>query len=225
VLHDRLVHTGVDETIATQEYPTAALLAEMEVTGAFSAVDDQRPSSSCSPFLPQSGVCFRDSVLRQHREQIQLKIAALEREACDLLGHPVLLSSPEQVAMALFDELKLPQVRLRFETDRITGTCGDCTALWLQIDSQKKRFAKGQQVNKRYHTTSETVLLKLVQHHRLPSVVLAYRHLQKQLTTCMPACSSARLDAAVLDTSSIILFCAHRYRSVSKPGGVSSAAS
>jgi DNA polymerase I-like protein with 3'-5' exonuclease and polymerase domains len=45
--------------------------------------------------------------LRKHQQAIEAKLALLSDDAAELLGRPIMLSSNQQVAHALFTELKL----------------------------------------------------------------------------------------------------------------------
>jgi DNA polymerase-1 len=88
-------------------------------------------------------------------------VAALEEEAARVVGHPVLLSSPQQVCAVLYEELKLPPPSSR---------AGEVGAM--------NKFKAANQT----HTTNEETLQRLTKLHPLPGIILEHRHVNKMLT-------------------------------------------
>lgn len=66
---------------------------------------------SCIPVLcmmEEVGIGFSPTRLIKERKAMESKLIQLEEEATKLLGHPVLLTSPQQLCSVLFEELRLP---------------------------------------------------------------------------------------------------------------------
>ena len=58
--------------------------------------------------MEDAGIGFSPSRLIKERRAMERKLIQLEEEATRILGHPVLLTSPQQLCSVLFEELRLP---------------------------------------------------------------------------------------------------------------------
>lgn len=97
------------------------------------------------------GIAFDMDSLIQHQRLVQGRIEELEQQAAKILGHPVTLASPKQVAHVLFQELGL--------------TPPENVGKPLKVSPKKKKQAQ-------LASTSEAVLLKLKDKHPLPGIIL-----------------------------------------------------
>jgi DNA polymerase-1 len=88
-LRAEMRNVGVEYLFQEVELPLATVLAEMEVEGV--AID--------VPYL------------RAMQVELQEQLAALEAQATELVGRPVNLNAPQQLAKLLFEDLKLPAGR------------------------------------------------------------------------------------------------------------------
>lgn len=108
--------------------------------------------------LQFNGIAFDRGVFLSRRHFLALQVAGLEQQACTLVGKQFLLTSPEQVARILFEDLKLPQVN---SSDR----------------------GRSSATNNRHHSTGNEILAKLSPLHALPGIILQHRTLSKKLST------------------------------------------
>jgi DNA polymerase-1 len=74
--------------------------------------------------MEQHGVAIDESVLREIDAQLTGRIAEIERQAYDALGHEFELGSPQKLSQVLFEDLGLPKTRRTK-----TGYTTDATAL------------------------------------------------------------------------------------------------
>jgi len=58
--------------------------------------------------MEEAGIGFSPTQLIRQRRAMERKLLQLEEEATKLVGHPVLLTSPQQLCSVLFEELQLP---------------------------------------------------------------------------------------------------------------------
>jgi DNA polymerase-1 len=58
--------------------------------------------------MEDAGIGFSPSRLIKERRAMERKLIQLEEEATRIMGHPVLLTSPQQLCSVLFEELRLP---------------------------------------------------------------------------------------------------------------------
>ena len=58
--------------------------------------------------MEHAGIGFSPSRLIKERRAMERKLIQLEEEATRIMGHPVLLTSPQQLCSVLFEELRLP---------------------------------------------------------------------------------------------------------------------
>eukprot|EP00048_Salpingoeca_helianthica_P009793 m.140427 g.140427 ORF g.140427 m.140427 type:complete len:249 (+) comp14947_c1_seq3:408-1154(+) len=106
-----------------------------------------------------NGVHVSRDVLMLHREHLESRMRAIEREAARIAGRAILLNSPLQLRELLYDELKI---------DSLAETKG------------KIRLTPGQA-----KSTDEATLTLLSDFHPLPALVLEYRKITKLLSTYM----------------------------------------
>src|SRR5690625_1240041 len=89
IVHDRLEENEQAKLLDELEIPLALILGEMEHTGI--TVDVSR--------------------LHEMGEQLQKRLANIEKEAFNLAGEQFNLNSPKQLGVILFEKLKLPVIR------------------------------------------------------------------------------------------------------------------
>jgi DNA polymerase-1 len=136
VVQRLLAQQGMLDAFHKQEMLVTQVLAEMQV----------------------AGVSFDDQLFRMRRSEIEKELLILEASAHRAAGRSFMLTSSDQVSSLLFDELKLPKVKV----------------------SGKHRVMK-----KDRHSTGEPVLRQLITLHPLPGLILKHRGLSKILTTYM----------------------------------------
>ena len=134
------------------------------------------------------GIGFRDSVLRIHQSACEQRIKQVERLAEECVGHPLLLSSPQQVANVIYNELQLivKGGRSNAVDSRHNRPLKGTTGIGLNIAG----------------STSEGVLMRLLKRgeggvaedvHPFPRYVLEFRALHTLLTRyIMPLCKIDR---------------------------------
>jgi len=103
------------------------------------------------------GIGFDRSFLRQYRQKLLDRMTELEQIAMQLVGHPILLTSPKQIATVLYEELKLKSPTTRMTT------------------------------KKGHLSTSESTLKSLRSQHALVSVILEHRQIQKHMSMWIDA--------------------------------------
>eukprot|EP00808_Paulinella_micropora_P020605 g12177.t1 len=113
----------------------------------------EAPIAQILSLMEYNGIGFEGAVLKKQRQKIQARLRELEAQAQALVKKPFLITSSQQVAHILFDELKLPKV---------TGGLG-----------------KGASVARGLHSTSEPVLMALCDKHELPRLILDHRRCAK----------------------------------------------
>eukprot|EP01126_Amoeba_proteus_P041672 TRINITY_DN4492_c1_g1_i1.p1 TRINITY_DN4492_c1_g1~~TRINITY_DN4492_c1_g1_i1.p1 ORF type:complete len:911 (-),score=208.08 TRINITY_DN4492_c1_g1_i1:315-3047(-) len=113
------------------------------------------------------GVGFNPESLSRYRTLLQEKLSNLKRQAEEILGCTINLASPNQVASAIYDKLKLTPRKLG-GTPRMGGD-GDLSRDGGRLTSNGKR------------STSVEVLKQLG--HPFPTIVLQYRKIQKYLSS------------------------------------------
>lgn len=124
--------------------------------------------------MEEEGVGFSPTQLVKERQAMERKLLELEEEATKVVGHPVLLSSPQQVCSVLFEELQLPPPK-------------DGLSASTAANSTSKFKGSHQQ-----YSTNEEVLSALVDLHPLPAIVLEHRHISKMLGGfVVPLCERA----------------------------------
>jgi hypothetical protein len=107
--------------------------------------------------MEEEGIGFSTTRLMKERRAMERKLIQLEEEATKLLGHPVMLTSPQQLCSVLFEELKLPP-----------------PANGLSSSTAAASTSKFKGANQQY-STNEEVLTALTDHHPLPAIVLEHR--------------------------------------------------
>eukprot|EP00026_Physarum_polycephalum_P001131 Phypoly_transcript_01132.p1 GENE.Phypoly_transcript_01132~~Phypoly_transcript_01132.p1 ORF type:complete len:1152 (+),score=225.98 Phypoly_transcript_01132:71-3526(+) len=108
--------------------------------------------------MEMEGIGFDPQVLEPCKEAIMEKMDTIKAEAEDLISYSVNFNSPQNVAHVLFDVLK------------------------LKVPQDKYSGKKSHNTRKGNRSTGEPVLKKLESQHKLPSMILEYRHCQKLLS-------------------------------------------
>ena len=135
-LRGRLEQQKLTQVMVEQEMPTMLVLTEME----------------------RGGICFQKEKLLIHVKYIEKELERMNAMATAMLGHDVLLTSPQAVAAVLFDEMKLKP----------------------PTSANDSAFVRSQKLKSR--STSEAVLSKLAPLHPFARLVQQHRTLSKQLT-------------------------------------------
>ena len=124
--------------------------------------------------MEQAGIGFSPTQLIRQRRAMERKLLELEEEATKVVGHAVLLTSPQQLCSVLFEELQLPPPK--------NG---------LSASTAANSVSKFKGAHQQY-STNEEVLIELIDLHPLPSIVLEHRHVSKMLSGfVVPLCESA----------------------------------
>ena len=124
--------------------------------------------------MEEEGVGFSPTQLIKERRAMERKLIELEEEATKVVGHPVLLTSPQQLCSVLFEELQLPPPKNGLSA----STAGNSTSKFKGSNQQ--------------YSTNEEVLSALVDLHPLPAIVLEHRHISKMLGGfVVPLCERA----------------------------------
>jgi len=105
-----------------------------------------------------AGIGFDGEVFRQGRQTLKTQMEKLSHQAQRLVGHSFSMTSPDQIATVLFEDLNLPKI-------------------------QDTNYGRSRSTNKTHHSTSERVLTALSKHHPLPALIIQHRRLAKTLTT------------------------------------------
>jgi len=124
--------------------------------------------------MEEAGIGFSPTQLIRQRRAMERKLLELEEEATKVVGHPVLLTSPQQLCSVLFEELQLPPPK--------NG---------LSASTAANSVSKFKGAHQQY-STNEEVLTSLIDQHPLPAIVLEHRHVSKMLSGfVVPLCESA----------------------------------
>lgn len=129
-------------------------LAEEKLLNLFRYLECPLLDTICQ--MGQTGICIDKTKLQSLSTYLAKRLSVVEREAASILGRPVLLSSPVQLRHILYDELRLDE----------------------KVPNKMSRTAATKE-----KSTSEDCLLKLVDLHPLPQIILDHRKLSKIKST------------------------------------------
>lgn len=127
-----------------------------------------------------AGIGFDAAPLERVMRDVQARIAALEAEAHALAGRPFLVTSSQQVAQVLYDEIGLVPPAMH-------GQGGDAGG------RHTKNARKGEA---RHQSAGEAQLVALSGVHPLPAIILQHRKLRKLESTYMHPLVEAAAAAA-----------------------------
>ncbi|XP_067896935.1 DNA polymerase theta isoform X2 [Heterodontus francisci] len=125
----------------------------------------------CLALLEMNGIGFSTTECENQKYLMQAKLAILEEQAYQLVGHSFSLTSPDDIAEVLFSELKLPP-------NGDTNTNGKRT-----LGSTRRTAPVGGRcrLSKQFSTNKE-VLEKLKPLHPLPGLILEWRRITNAMT-------------------------------------------
>ncbi|XP_051870212.1 DNA polymerase theta [Pristis pectinata] len=125
----------------------------------------------CLALLEMNGIGFSTAECESQKYIMQAKLADIEAQAYQLVGHSFSLTSPDDIAKVLFLELKLPpngdtniKGKRTLGSTRRTAPVGGCVRLAKQF------------------STSKEVLEKLKPLHPLPGLILEWRRITNAMT-------------------------------------------
>ncbi|GCB66980.1 hypothetical protein scyTo_0010176, partial [Scyliorhinus torazame] len=125
----------------------------------------------CLALLEMNGIGFSTAECENQKSQMQAKLAFIEAQAYQLVGHSFSLTSPEDIAEVLFSELKLPP-------NGDTNTNGKRT-----LGSTRRKAPVGGRCRlaKKFSTNKE-ILEKLKPLHPLPGLILEWRKITNAMS-------------------------------------------
>eukprot|EP00794_Sanderia_malayensis_P007880 gene7880-8731_t len=141
VFESRLQSEGLHSSFTDIEMPVMLTLGKMET----------------------NGIGFSAEKCKMLETKLKERMCSIENKCQDLIGHRISLTSPEDIAHALFIELKLPPN-------------GDPNSLPLPQRGNKKSRLKV-----RHLSTAKDVLEKLKDMHPLPMLILEWRRVHNAL--------------------------------------------
>ena len=148
------------------EMPIALILAKMEI----------------------NGIGFSLASCEKLRDQLQHHLSDLEQEAYKHAGRIFALTSPEDISVVLFNELKLPS----FQNDK-------CASKFLGGKRSTKRV--------QHLSTSKDILEKIKPFHPLPGVVLEWRRVSSTVSRVLFPLFKASVSHSNLESSRIHSSC------------------
>lgn len=159
LLHSDTTNPTLEDVLRdghSQEFGTARdhVLAELKKTGRLAEVYEhiEKPLIPVIERMNVDGVRLDTDYLQELAQEYGKELGALEAAIMRHVGHDFNINSPKQLAVVLYDELKL-------------------------VPEKQKRTATGAR------TTREEELVKMAEQHPIIGDVLAYRELQKLLST------------------------------------------
>ena len=135
-----------------------------------------------------NGIGFSTEACESLRDQLQHHLSELEQEAYNHAGRTFSLTSPEDVSIVLFNELKLPTFQ--------EGS--NCKSLGVR---------KGKRGRIQHLSTSKDVLEKISPLHPLPRIVLEWRRVSSTVSRTLFPLFKASVTHTNLDSNRIHSFC------------------
>ncbi|XP_078088028.1 DNA polymerase theta [Mustelus asterias] len=123
----------------------------------------------CLALLEMNGIGFSTAESENQKSQMQAKLAFIEAEAYQLVGHSFSLTSSADVATVLFSELKLPPN-------------GDANTNGKRTLGSTRRKAGGRSRLGKQFSTNKEVLEKLKPLHPLPGLILEWRRITNAMS-------------------------------------------
>ncbi|XP_038657843.1 DNA polymerase theta isoform X3 [Scyliorhinus canicula] len=125
----------------------------------------------CLALLEMNGIGFSTAECENQKSQMQAKLAYIEAQAYQLVGHSFSLTSPEDIAEVLFSELKLPP-------NGDTNTNGKRT-----LGSTRRKAPVGGRCRlAKQFSTNKEILEKLKPLHPLPGLILEWRKITNAMS-------------------------------------------
>ena len=148
----------------------------------------------CMAKMEYVGIAFDANELSKHKELLLLRKQQLLLQAQQMLHRKVILSSPPDVATALYSDLRLPKPKQRS---------------WQR--KQSNADSEGENRNESYWEgcTKDSVLQSLCEHHEFPKLVLEYRKCKTLLSNWIESLPSKAIYDPITKNRTIFTHWSH----------------